>query len=168
MTTKEILLVLAGFTIAIHAVVVTTWGSWTEFRLSWREPKSALGLVRRELFEFSKFLSLGVLGAATIAFVFTFSTKIGFVLLTDPQIVHRDTIGAPSQSSYLKEMCALKSSCEQYAKVLKRCSIAGEIDRCIEINLADVYPMPNSRLCPITEELIPTRSQCLITRLANK
>ena len=55
--------------------------------------------------------------------------------LSDAQREHQKKFtGLTSKEQYLKAQCGLKKGCSEYREILKECSAAGDVDRCVEIN----------------------------------
>lgn len=116
------------------------------------------------------FLEVIYWGLVIAFFVYVFSSAT----LTKEQKLQRREFGLNTYV-YLKENCSLREECKKFPEVNEKCSVAGDIDRCIEMNMpfgwdscdtngevkpnvwrfGEQYP---SKFVP------PTTTQCLINR----
>ncbi len=94
--------------------------------------------------------------------------------LSEEQNVQRRQFGLTTYR-YLKENCVIRDECKEYPAILIKCSTAGDIDRCIEINMpfgwesCDTNGEVKSTIWRFGSQfpskyVPPTGTQCLLNR----
>jgi len=81
--------------------------------------------------------------------------------LSEEQESHRDRLLFDT-NTYLDSMCSIREACAAFPSIEQKCSIAGDIDRCISINSSELPIVPNAAMCSPENQyyLEPSLFQC--------